>query len=108
MKTTQITLNQLIEHNVQTHPHVDAANPAIVLDRPEQIAALRLLTLRQALGLEIAGLKMSRGASAYAIIKQEMGLKGSKLKVFDQFSALLDRDDYATMQAKRAAKRAAK
>lgn len=56
----------------------------IVLDTPEQIKAYRLLTLRGALKLEIAGLKHSR-FSAYAIIKKEFGLKGNKQSILFQF-----------------------
>ena len=61
----------------------------MIIDTPEQIAHFRLLTLRQGLKLELAGLKMSRGASAYAIIKRELGLKGSRLSVFNQLSQIL-------------------
>ena len=31
-----------------------------------------------------------RGRSAYSIIKQEFGLKGSKTKVLEQFSRMID------------------
>jgi len=61
----------------------------MILDTPKQIDTYRLLTLRQALKLEILGLKMSRGASAYSIIKKELGLKGSKQSVFNQLSTML-------------------
>jgi hypothetical protein len=43
---------------------------AIVLDTPELIARYRLLTLRAALRLEIAGMK-KRGQSAYQTLKNE-------------------------------------
>ena len=59
-----------------------------VLDTPEQINHFRLLTLRQMLKLELLGMSR-RGRSAYAIIKEELGLKGSKQSVFDQLSAIL-------------------
>lgn len=51
-----------------------------MLTTPEQIDAMRLLTLRQMLKLEIAGLRRS-GRSAYAIIKSETGLRGSRESV---------------------------
>lgn len=51
-----------------------------MLTTPEQIDAMRLLTLRQMLKLEIAGLRRS-GRSAYSIIKSETGLKGSRESV---------------------------
>jgi len=33
---------------------------------------------------------MTRGPSAYSIIKREFGLKGDKHKVLEQFSALVE------------------
>jgi len=63
-----------------------------VLQEQEQIAMYRLLTLRQALKLEIKGLKMSRGRSAYSIIKSELGLKGSREAVFKELSTILGKD----------------
>lgn len=64
----------------------------MILDQPEQIEHFRLLTLRQALKLELKGLKMSRGRTAYSIIKSELGLKGSREAVFKQLSALLGKE----------------
>jgi hypothetical protein len=60
----------------------------MIANTPEQIAAFRLLALRQALNLEIKGLKR-RGKSASAIIKQEFNLKGTKQSVADQYEAIL-------------------
>jgi len=51
-----------------------------MLTTPEHIDAMRLLTLRQMLKLEIAGLRRS-GRSAYSIIKSETGLTGSRESV---------------------------
>ena len=59
-----------------------------VLDTPEQIAQFRLNTLHKMLKLEILGMKR-RGQSAYSIVKQETGLKGSKQKVYDQLTTIL-------------------
>jgi len=56
----------------------------------ENIALFRMLTLKQALKLELVGLKMSRGTSAYAIIKREFNLKGSKQKVYDQYVSIIE------------------
>lgn len=50
----------------------------------------RVLALRSALRLETKGLQMSRGRSAYSIVKQEFGFKGSKEKVLAQFSAYIE------------------
>jgi len=61
----------------------------IVLDKPEQIQAYRLLVLRRGLGLEMRGLRLTRGPTSYAIIKREFGLRGSKRSVFDQFTSIL-------------------
>ena len=50
----------------------------------------RLITLRSALGLEIKGLK-KRGKSAYSIIKEELGFKGNKQKVYNQIDAYIQK-----------------
>ena len=52
----------------------------------------RLLMLRQGLKLETRGLRMSRGPSAYSIIKREFDLKGSKVKVLAAFEFILVND----------------
>ena len=54
----------------------------------ENIDYFRLRTLHKMLKLETLGMTR-RGQSAYAIIKQETGLKGSKQKVYDQLTELL-------------------
>jgi hypothetical protein len=62
-----------------------------MLHEQEQIAMYRLLTLRQMLKLEMKGLKR-RGRSAYSIIKEELGLKGSRETVFKELSTILGKD----------------
>ena len=57
---------------------------SISLDTPDKIAGARVLALKSALSLETKGMKMSRGRSAYAIVKEEFGFKGSKEKVYRQ------------------------
>ena len=64
----------------------------MILNTPNQIDAFRLLTLRGALRLEVMGMKR-HGHSAYAIVKEEFDLKGSKQKVFDQFTEILQEND---------------
>ena len=64
-------------------------NKTMVLDTAEQIAEFRLCTLHKMLKLEILGMTRT-GRSAYAIIKQETGLKGSKQKVYNQLSGYLE------------------
>lgn len=57
-----------------------------VITNPEHIAQMRILTLRQALRLEMLGMKRG-GKSAYAILKAE-GFKGTRQEIFDQLSEL--------------------
>ncbi len=58
---------------------------------PEQVDHARLLKLRTALKLEIQGLK-SRGRSAYTIIKEELGIKGSRASVLEQVNEHLNQN----------------
>jgi len=58
----------------------------MVINTPEQIELYRLYVLKSALKLEITGMKR-KGKSAYSIIKQELGLTGSKSKVLDKLKA---------------------
>lgn len=55
----------------------------------DSIQEFRKRTLLRALMLEVKGMKISRGASAYSIIKKEYDLKGSKQKVLEQFQRLI-------------------
>ena len=55
-----------------------------VITNPDHIAQIRILTLRQALKLEMMGMK-KRGSSAYAILKAE-GYKGTRQAIFDQLT----------------------
>jgi|TARA_R100000455_G_C6197047_1_gene69239 hypothetical protein len=61
----------------------------MLITKPDQINAFRLLALQKALKLELKGLKVSRGISAYKIIKEEFNLKGNKQKVLDQYTKIL-------------------
>lgn len=65
----------------------------MVITEPNQIATYRLLTLRAGLRLELRGLKISKGRSCYAIIKQEFGFKGDKANVLEQFENYLSMHD---------------
>ena len=60
-----------------------------ILDTPDQIARYRLATLRAALRLEIAGMKRSRGPSAYAILKKE-GFTGTRADILEQINKHLE------------------
>ena len=57
-----------------------------VINRPEQIEAFRLLTLRQALTLEMKGLRRT-GKSAYSILR-EMGYTGTRGEVLEQLDKI--------------------
>lgn len=58
----------------------------MILDTPEQINHFRTLTLLSMLKLEIKGLRVSKGRTAYSMIKQEFDLKGSKTAVYNQLA----------------------
>lgn len=57
----------------------------------DQITHYRKKVLLSALALEIGGMKR-RGHTAYSIIKQETGLRGSRQKVYDQLKELIDEE----------------
>jgi hypothetical protein len=61
----------------------------MVITKPNEIQLFRLLTLRAGLRLEIRGLRVSKGRSCFAIIKQEFGLTGSREEVLEQFNEML-------------------
>ena len=65
----------------------------MVITEPNQILLYRLLTLRAGLRLELRGLKVSKGRTCYAIIKQEFGFKGDKSSVLEQFENYLSAHD---------------
>ena len=56
------------------------------------VPVFRLLTLHKALKIELHGMRLSRGPSAYSIIKNEFNLKGSKAKVLAAFESILTQD----------------
>ncbi len=60
------------------------------LTEPWQIALFRLKALAKGLELEIKGMKMSRGRSAYSIAKEEYGLKGNRTTVLEKLNALYE------------------
>ena len=61
----------------------------MIIDKPEQIALYQMLVLRSALKLEMLGLKMSRGRTAYSSIKQMFNIKGNRQKVLDIFNEII-------------------
>jgi hypothetical protein len=60
-----------------------------ILTTPEQINHFRNLTLLSMLKLEIKGLKVSKGKTAYSIIKTEFKLRGNKTAVYNQLAQAL-------------------
>jgi hypothetical protein len=60
-----------------------------MLTNPTQIAHFRYCTILRGLGLEIKGMRMSRGMSMYAIAKKELGLKGTKTEVYNDLANML-------------------
>ena len=61
----------------------------MIIDRPEQIQLYQMLVLRSALKLEMLGLKMSKGRTAYSAIKKIFHLNGSRQKVLDTFNEII-------------------
>lgn len=61
----------------------------MIFDTPEKIAGFRMLTLWSALKLEVIGMRVSRGRTAFSIIKEEFKLKGNKMKVLEQYNEIL-------------------
>ena len=55
----------------------------------ENIDMFRLVVLKNALKLEMLGMKR-RGRSTYSIVKEEFNLKGSKQKVYDQLVDIIN------------------
>ena len=57
----------------------------------DNIKKLRLITLKHMLDLEIkTDMKVSRGRTAYSIIKNEFNLKGNKQNILNQFTKLVE------------------
>ena len=61
----------------------------MIIDKPEQIELYQMLVLRSALKLEMVGIKMGRGRTAYSAIKHLFNIKGSRQKVLDIFNEII-------------------
>jgi hypothetical protein len=59
-----------------------------MLTDPNQIEHYRMIVLWRGLGLELQGMKMSRGVSCYKTLKG-MGMKGTKAQIHDELGKLL-------------------
>ena len=65
-----------------------------VIEGKENMLEFRLMVLHSALKLEARhGMRMSRGPSAYSLVKKEYGFKGNKQRVLEQFEEWLARED---------------
>ena len=62
----------------------------IIADTPYKIELWNLLVLRSALKLEMEGLKISRGRTAYSAIKHLFNIKGNRQKVLDIFNEIIE------------------
>jgi hypothetical protein len=60
-----------------------------MITNPTQIATFRYCTILRGLGLEIKGLRCSKGMTMYALAKKELGLKGSKTAVYNELALML-------------------
>ena len=61
----------------------------MIIDNPNHIELYQMMVQKQALKLEIYGMK-TRGRSAYVLIKEMYGLKGSKQRVLEQFTKIIE------------------
>ena len=61
----------------------------MIIDNPNHIELYTMMIQRQALKLEIFGMQ-TRGRSAYTLIKEMYKLKGSKQKVLEQFTKIIE------------------
>ena len=61
----------------------------MIIDNPEDIDLYSIMAKRSALVLEMRGMKR-RGRSAYSLIKEEFGLKGSKQRIFEQLTEIIE------------------
>ena len=62
----------------------------IIADTPQKIDLYRMHVLEKMLKLELLGIKMGRGKTAYSAIKKEYNLKGSRQKVYDTFTEIIN------------------
>jgi hypothetical protein len=58
----------------------------MIIETPEQFRLYTLLRLKAALKLECAGMRHSKGHSAYGIAKKSFGFKGNRVKVLEQLT----------------------
>ena len=59
----------------------------MILDKPDQIEAFRLLSIKGRLSLELKGMRFR--INTFAAVKREFGFKGNNKKVYDQYIEML-------------------
>ena len=64
----------------------------MIADTPQKIELYRMHVLHKMLKLELVGIKMNRGGqpTAYSVIKREFNLKGSRQKVYDTMTEIIN------------------
>lgn len=53
----------------------------------------RLHVLKMGLKAELRGMKLTRGANCFKMVKQEFGLKGTKQEIYEQFLKLVEEEN---------------
>jgi hypothetical protein len=61
-----------------------------IASTPDEIAFFQMCSRRGALRMEIVGMRRSRGRTAYSIIKEVYGLKGSRESVLEQLNKMIE------------------
>ena len=56
----------------------------------DDVIMFAIIALESALRLEVKGMKVSSGRSAYSIVKDRYQLKGSKQRVLEQFNQIVN------------------
>lgn len=72
-------------------PFKKIAGGGTIITGAGSIELFRLICLRAALQLETKGIRMSRGRTAYSVLKAELKLRGSKASVLQQVNLILER-----------------
>ena len=55
----------------------------------DNIQKVRIIALKHMLSLELKGMKR-RGRSAYSIVKEELGFRGNRQRVYNQLKEYID------------------
>ena len=61
----------------------------MIIDKPNHLELYRMMVQRQALKLQMKGIR-TRGRSAYSMIKEQYGLKGNITKVYTEFTVMIE------------------